>query len=57
MPFIRGLYRQALEHLHVEGTVIDEIALAFTEACARWWTRWTSGASPTAGTGSRWRSG
>ena len=34
VPFIRGLCRQALEHLHVEVTVIDEIALALTEACA-----------------------
>ena len=34
VPFIRGLCRQALEHLHVEATVIDEIALALTEACA-----------------------
>ena len=34
VPFIRGLCRQALEHLQIEGTVIDEIALALTEACA-----------------------
>jgi serine/threonine-protein kinase RsbW len=34
VPFIRGLCRQALEHLGVEGTVIDEISLALTEACA-----------------------
>ena len=34
VPFIRGLCRQALEHLRIEGTVIDEIALALTEACA-----------------------
>ncbi|WP_448609383.1 ATP-binding protein [Geodermatophilus sp. URMC 60] len=34
VPFIRGLCRQALEHLDVEHTVIDEIALALTEACA-----------------------
>lgn len=34
VPFIRGLCRQALEHLHVEPTVVDEIALALTEACA-----------------------
>src|SRR5919107_2084990 len=33
-PFIRGLCRQALEHLRIERTVIDEIALALTEACA-----------------------
>src|SRR3712207_8685604 len=34
VPFIRGLCRQALVHLHVEVAVIDEIALALTEACA-----------------------
>src|SRR3712207_9158211 len=34
VPFIRGLCRQALVHLHIEQTVIDEIALALTEACA-----------------------
>ena len=34
VPFIRGLCRQALVHLHVEDAVIDEIALALTEACA-----------------------
>ena len=34
VPFARGLCRQALEHLHVEAAVIDEIALALTEACA-----------------------
>jgi serine/threonine-protein kinase RsbW len=34
VPFVRGLCRQALEHLHVETTVVDEIALALTEACA-----------------------
>ena len=34
VPFIRGLCRQALVHLHVEDSVIDEIALALTEACA-----------------------
>ena len=34
VPFIRGLCRQALEHLDVERTVIDEISLALTEACA-----------------------
>src|ERR687893_325055 len=34
VPFIRGLCRQALEHLRVETAVIDEIALALTEACA-----------------------
>lgn len=34
VPFIRGLCRQALEHLRVEEAVVDEIALALTEACA-----------------------
>ena len=34
VPFIRGLCRQALVHLHVEDAVIDEVALALTEACA-----------------------
>src|SRR3954470_4493174 len=34
VPFIRGLCRQALVHLRIERTVIDEIALALTEACA-----------------------
>ena len=34
VPFIRGLCRQALEHLHVDRPVVDEIALALTEACA-----------------------
>jgi serine/threonine-protein kinase RsbW len=34
VPFIRGLCRQALEHLRVEPTVVDETALALTEACA-----------------------
>ena len=34
VPFIRGLCRQALVHLHVEDTVVDEITLALTEACA-----------------------
>ena len=34
VPFIRGLCRQALAHLHVPDSVIDEIALALTEACA-----------------------
>ncbi len=34
VPFIRGLCRQALEHLRVERPVVDEIALALTEACA-----------------------
>ncbi|WP_157936749.1 ATP-binding protein [Geodermatophilus chilensis] len=34
IPFIRGLCRQALVHLRIERAVIDEIALALTEACA-----------------------
>ena len=34
VPFIRGLCRQALEHLRIEPTVVDEISLALTEACA-----------------------
>jgi serine/threonine-protein kinase RsbW len=34
VPFIRRICRQALEHLRIEPAVIDEIALALTEACA-----------------------
>jgi serine/threonine-protein kinase RsbW len=34
VPLIRGLVRQALEHLAVPTTGIDAIALALTEACA-----------------------
>jgi serine/threonine-protein kinase RsbW len=34
VPFVRGLCRQALEHLKVERGVVDEITLALTEACA-----------------------
>jgi len=34
VPFIRGLCRQALEHLGTERTVVCEVALALTEACA-----------------------
>ena len=34
VPFVRALIRQALEHLRVDGHVVDEIALALTEACA-----------------------
>ena len=34
VPLARGLLRQALEHLGVVKTCIDEIALAMTEACA-----------------------
>nr|WP_204262274.1 ATP-binding protein [Blastococcus saxobsidens] len=34
VPLVRGLLRQALEHLAVPQPVIDEILLALTEACA-----------------------
>ncbi|MGY1722793.1 ATP-binding protein [Blastococcus sp. SYSU DS0533] len=34
VPLVRGLLRQALEHLVVQQAVIDEIVLALTEACA-----------------------
>ena len=34
VPFVRGLCRQALEHLGVEGALIDEITLALSESCA-----------------------
>jgi serine/threonine-protein kinase RsbW len=34
VPFIRGLCRQALEHLHIDRDVIGEITLALNEACA-----------------------
>jgi len=34
VPFIRGLCRQALEHLRIERAVVEETALALTEACA-----------------------
>ncbi|SEP20498.1 ATP-binding protein [Trujillonella endophytica] len=34
VPFVRGLTRQALDHLEIDGPVVDEIALALTEACA-----------------------
>ncbi len=34
VPFVRGLCRQALEHLQVDPAVVDEVALALTEACA-----------------------
>ena len=34
VPLVRGLLRQALEHLDVPQSVIDEITLALTEACA-----------------------
>ncbi len=34
VPLARGLLRQALEHLGVATTGIDELVLALTEACA-----------------------
>jgi len=34
VPLVRGLLRQALEHLRVPQSVIDEVVLALTEACA-----------------------
>ena len=34
VPFVRGLCRQALEHLRVDRTIVDEVTLALTEACA-----------------------
>jgi anti-sigma regulatory factor (Ser/Thr protein kinase) len=34
VPLVRGLVRQALEHLGVVTSGIDEIVLALTEACA-----------------------
>jgi serine/threonine-protein kinase RsbW len=34
VPFIRAVCRKALEHLQVDRAVVDEIALALTEACA-----------------------
>ena len=34
VPLVRGLLRQALEHLEVGGGTIDEILLALSEACA-----------------------
>ena len=34
VPFVRGLCREALEHLQVRKETVDEIALALTEACA-----------------------
>ncbi|MGY1813245.1 ATP-binding protein [Blastococcus sp. SYSU D00820] len=34
VPFVRGLCRQALEHLGVPEETVEEIALALTEACA-----------------------
>ena len=34
VPFVRGLCRQALDHLKVGRDTTDEIVLALTEACA-----------------------
>jgi serine/threonine-protein kinase RsbW len=34
VPFVRGLCRQALEHLQVDPAVVGEVTLALTEACA-----------------------
>ncbi len=34
LPLMRGLMRQALEHLDVTPQTIEEIVLALTEACA-----------------------
>lgn len=34
VPFVRALCREALEHLRVDGAVVEEIVLALTEACA-----------------------
>src|SRR3954452_16971864 len=34
VPLVRGLVRQALEHLGVPTSSIDETVLALTEACA-----------------------
>jgi serine/threonine-protein kinase RsbW len=34
VPFIRAICREALEHLRVDDGVVEEIALALTEACA-----------------------
>lgn len=34
VPFVRGLCRQALEHLGIAPAVVDEVTLALTEACA-----------------------
>lgn len=34
VPLVRGLLRQALEHLGVVETGIEELVLALTEACA-----------------------
>lgn len=34
LPLMRGLLRQALEHLEVSAPTIEEVVLALTEACA-----------------------
>ncbi len=34
VPFVRGLCRQALDHLRIEAPVVEETTLALTEACA-----------------------
>ncbi|MBN1093306.1 ATP-binding protein [Blastococcus sp. TML/M2B] len=34
LPLMRGLLRQALEHLDVARSTIEEVVLALTEACA-----------------------
>lgn len=34
VPLMRGLLRQALEHLRVPAPIVEELALALTEACA-----------------------
>jgi serine/threonine-protein kinase RsbW len=34
VPFVRGLCRQALEHLDVDPVASDEMLLALSEACA-----------------------
>ncbi len=34
VPFVRGLCRQALDHLRVDRPVVEETTLALTEACA-----------------------
>lgn len=34
VPFIRGLCRQALEHLRIDRDIVDEVTLALNEACA-----------------------
>ena len=34
VPFVRGLTRQALDHLGIPRAAVDEVTLALTEACA-----------------------